>query len=109
MPYAQSLARWRTLLHVHAMSHFQAILLLQASEGEEILMRLLPNNLVDVRALSEMLSVKQGTIYKWVAEGRIPYYRLGRLVRFDPAEVMAWVRQQKGETLQTIELEEARR
>ena len=32
------------------------------------------------------------TLHRWVSEGRIPSYKLGRLRRFDPREVAAWIR-----------------
>ena len=32
------------------------------------------------------------TLHKWVSEGRIPSYKLGRLRRFDPREVAEWIR-----------------
>jgi len=44
--------------------------------------------LVDAKYISEMLAVKVSTVYKWTFLGRIPHYKLYRLVRFDPDEVM---------------------
>ena len=38
-----------------------------------------------------MLSVKPSTVYKWVHEGRIPYYKLGKSVRFREDDVWDWV------------------
>ena len=32
------------------------------------------------------------TLHRWVAEGRIPSYKVGRLRRFDPREVATWIR-----------------
>mgnify|MGYP003148688945 CR=1 FL=1 len=32
------------------------------------------------------------TLLRWVAEGRLPSYKVGRLRRFDPREVAAWIR-----------------
>ncbi len=41
---------------------------------------------------SEMLNVKVNTLYGWVARKVIPFVRLGpRVVRFDRAELEAWV------------------
>jgi excisionase family DNA binding protein len=36
------------------------------------------------------------TIRRWVRQGRIPFYRLGRGWRFIPSEVREWVSQQPG-------------
>ena len=46
--------------------------------------------LVDVKEIGELLSVKPSTIYKWVHEGRIPHYKIAKLVRFSEAEVWEW-------------------
>lgn len=51
--------------------------------------------LVDVKELSEMLSIRPSTIYKWVHEGRIPHCKLHKLVRFDPNDVWEWVKKRK--------------
>ena len=48
--------------------------------------------LVDIERLSELLSVKVSTIYGWVHEDYIPYYKINRLVRFDPTEIREWLR-----------------
>ena len=57
--------------------------------------RATPKRLIDARELSQLLSVKVSTIYKWVHEGKIPHYKLGRLVRFSEREVMDWVDNQR--------------
>ena len=46
-----------------------------------------------------LLNVKVSTIYSWVSTERIPYVRLGRLIRFDFKDVMAWVGKQKHQSL----------
>ena len=52
-------------------------------------------NLLDIKQLSAMLGVKTATIYGWVHDKYIPFIKLGRLVRFDYAEIMDWVQKQK--------------
>lgn len=47
--------------------------------------------LIDVHRLSELLGVKPKTIYDWVHKNQIPYYKMGRLVRFDYQEVKKWL------------------
>jgi excisionase family DNA binding protein len=43
---------------------------------------------------SKLLNVKVGTLYALVSQRRIPHVRLGRrLVRFDRAEIEAWLQQ----------------
>lgn len=44
--------------------------------------------LVPLRAIAELLGVHDKTVRKWIAEGRIPAYRVaGHIIRLDPEEV----------------------
>ncbi len=52
-------------------------------------------SLVTVKELSEFLKVKQSTIYAWVHNGNVPFYKLNGLLRFDMDEIMAWVKGSK--------------
>jgi len=45
--------------------------------------------------VSRLLNVSKSTIRRWLAEGRIPAYRLGNQYRFSPMEIEAWVMSQK--------------
>jgi excisionase family DNA binding protein len=42
--------------------------------------------------LAEVLSVSKVTIFKQAAAGRIPCFRIGTCVRFDPRAVANWLR-----------------
>jgi excisionase family DNA binding protein len=42
--------------------------------------------------LAELLSVSKVTIFKQAAAGRIPSFRIGTCVRFDPRAVATWLR-----------------
>ena len=42
--------------------------------------------------LARMLSVSKVAIYKYAAEGKIPSFRIGTSLRFDPHSVAAWLR-----------------
>jgi excisionase family DNA binding protein len=44
--------------------------------------------------LSKLLSVSKVTIFKHAAAGRIPSFRVGTCVRFDPKAVANWLRSQ---------------
>jgi excisionase family DNA binding protein len=44
--------------------------------------------------LSRLLSVSRVTIFKQAAAGRIPSFRVGTCVRFDPKAVANWLRGQ---------------
>jgi len=47
--------------------------------------------LLDVGELAAQLSVSTRFIRRLVTERRIPYCKVGKFVRFDAAEVAAWV------------------
>jgi excisionase family DNA binding protein len=44
--------------------------------------------------LSKLLSVSRVMIFKQAAAGRIPSFRVGTCVRFDPKAVANWLRSQ---------------
>ena len=46
------------------------------------------------KELAKLLSVSQVTILKLAAAGRIPSFRVGTCVRFDPAAIAFWLRSQ---------------
>lgn len=48
------------------------------------------NALTDVAAL---LNISERQVYKLAAENRIPSFKIGGSVRFDPAAFAAWLRQ----------------
>ena len=48
-------------------------------------------NLVSIEKIAEILDTSPKTIYDCTATRRIPHYKLGRLVKFDVDEVMAWL------------------
>jgi excisionase family DNA binding protein len=48
--------------------------------------------LLTVKDLSELLSVKQSTLYSWAAKGSIPSLKLNGLLRFDIEEISDWLK-----------------
>lgn len=46
---------------------------------------------LDIAALAERLRIKRSTLYAWAEQGTIPHLKLGRLLRFDPDEIEAWL------------------
>ena len=46
-------------------------------------------SLVSIDELSRLLSIPKGTLYNWVYLRRIPFFKAGRSLRFDPREVLA--------------------
>ncbi|MCR4295231.1 MAG: helix-turn-helix domain-containing protein [Elusimicrobia bacterium] len=45
--------------------------------------------------LATWLQVKPRTVYQWVHEGYIPVIKLGTLVRFDQASIVAWIKKRE--------------
>jgi excisionase family DNA binding protein len=64
-------------------------------ESPEILAGNGLRELVSVPTLAMILDVKEKTIRKWVAERRIPFHKLGKLVRFHVGEIRSWYGGQK--------------
>lgn len=51
--------------------------------------------LISVKRVCELLDVMKSTVYAWARNGTIPSYRPGGIIRFDPDEVIEWVKSQK--------------
>jgi excisionase family DNA binding protein len=45
------------------------------------------NCLIDINELSRRLSLAKGTLYNWVSQGKLPFKKIGRCVRFDWDEI----------------------
>ncbi|MDD5496713.1 MAG: helix-turn-helix domain-containing protein [Candidatus Omnitrophica bacterium] len=44
-----------------------------------------------INDISEYLGVTVNTLYSWVCQKRIPYIKVGRLVRFDMDRIQKWI------------------
>ncbi len=55
----------------------------------------MPNQLLDVHQISERLGIKLNTVYSWVNQRKIPYVKVGRLVRFDWQDIEKWIEDRK--------------
>ena len=47
--------------------------------------------LIDLQAVAARLGVNDRFVRRLVAEDRITFYKVGRLIRFDQADVEAWL------------------
>ena len=54
--------------------------------------------LLDIREVSELLSIKQSTLRAWIFAGKLPVVRLGRLVRIRESALADWIKSQEGRT-----------
>lgn len=46
---------------------------------------------LSVEGIAEYLGVSKETIYRWLERKKIPAHRIGKLWKFKPSEVDAWV------------------
>jgi excisionase family DNA binding protein len=46
-------------------------------------------SLITANQIAERLGIQSQTVYLWVRQKRIPFYRVGRLIKFDQQEVLA--------------------
>jgi excisionase family DNA binding protein len=48
-----------------------------------------------VEELSQYLGLTKGTLYVWVCQRRIPYLKIGKLVKFDIIEIEKWLKDRR--------------
>ncbi len=51
--------------------------------------------LANIKELSVFLKIKESTLYSWVNNGSLPYYKLNGLLRFDMEEIGEWVKRSR--------------
>jgi excisionase family DNA binding protein len=56
--------------------------------------------LIGIQAVAEALDVAVPTIYGMVSRRQIPFTKVGRLTKFDPAAIDAWITKQTFDPLQ---------
>jgi excisionase family DNA binding protein len=54
---------------------------------------MLQRKFLTVKEVSEYIGIATDTIYTMVNQRRIPYVKVGRLVKFDQAALDAWLKQ----------------
>ncbi|HTW06430.1 MAG TPA: helix-turn-helix domain-containing protein [Acidimicrobiales bacterium] len=58
--------------------------------------------LLTMDELAERLGVTHRHVRRLVAERRVPFLRVGRFIRFDPAQISAWLDQGRTEALRPM-------
>jgi excisionase family DNA binding protein len=53
------------------------------------------SELLDVNRLARRLGVTERFIRRLVDERRVPFFKIGKFVRFDPAEIDEWIQGQR--------------
>ncbi|MDO8734537.1 MAG: helix-turn-helix domain-containing protein [Elusimicrobiota bacterium] len=51
--------------------------------------------LMNIQDAADLLGIKKSTLYQWVSQHKIPYYKIGRLVKFSPSKLEAWVKKRE--------------
>jgi excisionase family DNA binding protein len=55
--------------------------------------RTIPQKYLSPKELSDWIGVDVTTVYGWTSDRQIPFVKIGRLVRFDPARISIWLKQ----------------
>lgn len=50
---------------------------------------------IRVSELARILTMSRTTVYQLVEAGRIPHYRIGDSIRFDPVRIASWLAEQE--------------
>ena len=50
---------------------------------------------IGIKECSEYLGIPKGTLYSWTFSRKIPYIKMGRLVKFDLKELENWIKDRK--------------
>jgi len=50
---------------------------------------------IRVSELARILTMSRTTLYQMVDDGRIPHYRIGDSIRFDPVRISEWLAEQE--------------
>ena len=56
---------------------------------------MITSTLIDKQELAKQLGVKISTLYSWIHQKRIPYVKIGRLVKFDQKDINIWIQSRK--------------
>ena len=50
---------------------------------------------IGIEGCAEYLGVAKGTLYSWTFSKKIPYIKMGRLVKFDLQELEGWIKRRR--------------
>jgi excisionase family DNA binding protein len=48
-----------------------------------------------IQELSQYLGLARGTLYVWVCHRKIPYFKIGKSVKFDIMEINSWLKDKR--------------
>lgn len=47
--------------------------------------------LLDVKLTAELLGIKPVTLRLWISQKKVPYYKVGKSIKFKPSEIETWI------------------
>ena len=50
---------------------------------------------IGIQELADLLGISKNTVYSWTCQKRIPYLKVGRLVKFDRGDIEGWIKGRK--------------
>jgi excisionase family DNA binding protein len=50
-----------------------------------------PAPLIDIAGLAERLGVSQRFVRRLIAERRVPFFKVGKFIRFDSTDIDRWI------------------
>jgi excisionase family DNA binding protein len=77
---------------IHSAVEPDAAMIRRQRDGERCATSTRLPYLLDITAVAEHLGVNVRHVRRLVFENRIPYLKWGRLLRFDPDEIAAWLK-----------------
>jgi excisionase family DNA binding protein len=53
---------------------------------------------IGIKELAVYLDLKEPTIKAWLYQGRLPFVKMGRLIKFDIREIDVWIAKQRSQS-----------
>jgi len=51
--------------------------------------------LIGAKETADFLNISIETLYSWIYQKKVPYYKIGRLVKFDPQDLDIWLEERR--------------
>ncbi len=63
-------------------------------------MNMIEKRYLGIKDCAQYLGLKENTLYTWVHMRRIPYVKMGRLVKFDIKKLDEWIKEREVKPLE---------
>jgi excisionase family DNA binding protein len=85
-----------------AVEHLLEIVAVQVEEKQNQLMQTSDDDDMDIDQASKLLKKSKSTIYRYTCNNTIPYYKIGKSLRFRKSELLEWIKDQVRKTEKEI-------